>query len=156
MIRTFALVLSTCAVALAQTPCENLKSLSLPTVTITAAEAVAAGPYRPAPPPAAAAQKGAPKQAKGGGAPQQPTMLPAYCRVAATLTPSSDSDIKMELWLPAADWNGNFEAVGGGGWAGSISFTAMATALQERYATASTDTGHVGANADFALGHPEK
>jgi feruloyl esterase len=157
MIRAAALLL-TSAFALAQTPCENLKSLSLPTVTITVAEPVAAGPFRqPGATPAAGAQKGAAKQQAKGGAPQQqPTMLPAYCRVAATLAPSPDSDIKMELWLPSSDWNGKFEAVGGGGWAGNISFPAMATALQERYATASTDTGHVGGNADFALGHPEK
>jgi feruloyl esterase len=83
-------------------------------------------------------------------------MLPARCRIAATLTPSADSDIKMELWLPAEDWYGKFEAVGGGGWAGQISFAAMVTALQEHYATASTDTGHAGGNANFALGHPEK
>jgi len=160
MTRNLLLFTASAVTALAQTPCENLKSLSIPTVTITAAETVAAGPFRPTPavtPAAPAAQKGAPKQQAKGGAPQQqPIMLPAYCRVAATLAPSSDSDIKMELWLPASDWNGKFEAVGGGGWAGNVSFPAMATALQEHYATASTDTGHVGGNADFALGHPEK
>ena len=42
-------------------------------------------------------------------------MLPAHCRVAATLKPSSDSDIKMELWLPLENWNGTFEMVGNGG-----------------------------------------
>ena len=26
--------------------------------------------------------------------------LPAFCRVAVTLTPTSDSDIKVEVWLP--------------------------------------------------------
>src|SRR5690349_12554056 len=128
--RVLALALAVSAtVALAQTPCENLKSLSIPTLAITAAESVAAGPYRPVAPPAPVAQKGGPKQAKGNqakGGPA-PQMLPAYCRVAATLTPSPDSDIKMELWLPAVEgdgksaWNGKFEAVGGGGWAGSIS-----------------------------------
>ena len=44
--------------------------------------------------------------------------LPAFCRVAATLTPTSDSDIKVEVWLPASGWNGKFQAVGNGGWAG--------------------------------------
>src|SRR5262245_40200834 len=131
MIRNFALLLSGATIAaLAQTPCENLKSLKIADTVITAAEAVAAGPYR-APAPAGGAAAGAAKQGKqakqapggpgaGAGAAQQAaTMLPAYCRVAATLTPSGDSDIKMELWLPASDWNGKFEAVGGGGWAGS-------------------------------------
>jgi hypothetical protein len=26
--------------------------------------------------------------------------LPAFCRVAATLTPSTDSDIRIEVWMP--------------------------------------------------------
>jgi feruloyl esterase len=76
--------------------------------------------------------------------------------VAATLHPSSDSDIKMELWLPIENWNGRFEMVGNGGWAGIISFPQMASALRDGYATASTDTGHEGGNGMFALGHPEK
>jgi feruloyl esterase len=54
------------------------------------------------------------------------------------------------------NWNGKFEAVGGGGWAGVISYPAMSIALQEGYATASTDTGHKGGNALFAIDHPEK
>jgi feruloyl esterase len=82
--------------------------------------------------------------------------LPAFCRVTATLTPSSDSDIKTEIWLPAANWNGKFQAVGNGGWAGTIPYTAIAAALASGYAAAGTDTGHTGNNADFALGHPEK
>ena len=58
--------------------------------------------------------------------------------------------------MPAESWNGKFQFVGGGGWAGNISFPAMASAVQEGYATASTDTGHKGGNALFAIGHPEK
>ena len=46
--------------------------------------------------------------------------VPAFCRVAATLNPSSDSDIKIEVWMPATGWNGKFQAVGNGGWAGAI------------------------------------
>ncbi len=81
----------------------------------------------------------------------------AHCRVAATLKPSADSDIKMELWLPLGSvWNGKFLAIGGGGWVGAISYPGMATALQDGYATASTDTGHEGRSASFAAGHPEK
>src|SRR5207253_10201437 len=79
-----------------------------------------------------------------------------FCRVAATLTPSSDSDIKIEVWLPVSGWNGKLEAVGNGAWAGTISYPAMATALAAGYGTVSTDTGHVGGNANFMVGHPEK
>jgi feruloyl esterase len=138
---------------LAGTSCENLKSISLPDTTITAAELVPAGPYTPPAP-----GGGAPPQAGRGGVPpaSQPVMLPAHCRVAALLKPSPDSAIEMEAWLPAENWNGKFQAVGNGGWAGVISYAAMAAALQEGYATASTDTGHKGGNALFAIGHPEK
>jgi feruloyl esterase len=83
-------------------------------------------------------------------------MLPAYCRIAAILKPSSDSEIGIEVWLPSEKWNEKFQAVGNGGWAGSISFSAMASALQEGYATASTDTGHKVMNSSFGIGHPEK
>src|SRR5579872_2764628 len=147
--------------AFGQTPCENLKSLTLPHVTFKTVESVPAGPFQPPQGPAAAqaAAAGAPVGRGGapngrGGAP--PLMLPAYCRVAMVLAPSSDSHIEMELWLPASDWNGKFQAVGNGGWAGSITFTAMASALNEGYATASNDTGHTGQDPAFGLGHPEK
>ena len=80
----------------------------------------------------------------------------AFCRVAATLKPSSDSDIKIEVWLPASGWNGKFQAVGNGAFNGTIGYAAMAAALARGYATASTDTGHVGGGARWALGHPEK
>jgi feruloyl esterase len=83
-------------------------------------------------------------------------VLPARCRISAILKPSPDSEIEMEVWLPAENWNGKFQAVGNGGWAGVISYAAMASALQEGYATASTDTGHKGGNAAFAINHPDK
>src|SRR5206468_5894391 len=98
------------AIALAQTPCERLSTLAFPNTKITAAEARAAS-----------------------------ATLPAHCRVAALLTPTADSHIEIEVWLPAIDWNGKFQAVGNGGWAGSLSLDAMGAALREHYATASTD-----------------
>ena len=112
--------------------CERLTMMTLPNVTITTAQSVAAG-----------TMPGAPS-------------LPAFCRVAATLKPSSDSDIKMELWMPAENWNGKFQEVGNGAFNGSIAQAAMAAALRRGYATASTDTGHSGNTASFGLGPPEK
>src|SRR5687768_8949885 len=135
-----SLVVMAAAALLQQPACEPLKTLSLPGATITAVEFVATG--------AQAAGRGG----RGGAG----TELPAHCRVAVTLTPSSDSHIEMELWLPAENWNGKFLAVGNGGWAGTISFDAMATGLRRGYATASNDTGHKGGSASFAPGHPEK
>jgi feruloyl esterase len=81
---------------------------------------------------------------------------PAHCRVSVTLTPSSDSDIKMELWLPLSAWNGKFMVVGNGGWNGSVPLPAMAEPLRRGYAVAGTDTGHEGGRGTFAFGHPEK
>ena len=97
----------------------------------------------------------------GGGfmpSPVSPKSLPAFCRVAATLRPSKDSDIKIEVWLPAEGWNGKFQGVGNGAWVGAIIYPALMSALQKGYATAGTDTGHSGGPMDgsFALGHPEK
>jgi feruloyl esterase len=136
-LQNFALLLMAALPALAQLPCERLASLKLPGATITAADMVAAGAYKTQEPPNNILQ------------------VPAFCRVAATLRPTSDSSIEIEVWLPEV-WNGKYEAVGGGGWAGVISFPAMAAALSEGYATSSTDTGHRGGDAKFAPGHPEK
>jgi feruloyl esterase len=76
--------------------------------------------------------------------------------VQATIAPTSDSVIKVEVWMPASGWNGKFQGVGNGAWLGSITTNALATAIQRGYAAASTDTGHEGSSASFALGHPEK
>jgi tannase/feruloyl esterase len=153
----FLVVLVATSVAFAQTPCERLQSLKLPDTTITKVTTVAAGAFvnpAPTPPPQPDAIDPPPPPPPANPTPQ---MLPAYCRLLATLKPSPDSDIKIEVWLPlGAAWNGKYEAVGGGGWAGVISYPALANAVQEGYATSSTDTGHEGGNARFAVGHPEK
>jgi feruloyl esterase len=127
------------------TTCESIASLKLPNATITLAQPVGPGEF-------------APPGSTAGGPPPVVAFkdLPAFCRVAATLKPTSDSDIKIEVWLPASGWNHKFQAVGNGGWAGVISYPAMAEALHDGYATSSTDTGHVGATGSFVTGHPEK
>lgn len=130
--------------AAAAATCESLASLALPATTITLAQPVAAGAFIPPAPPDAR-----------GAAPRFDD-LPAFCRVAATLRPTSDSEIKIEVWMLASGWNGKFQAVGNGGWQGNIRHPALATALRRGYAAAGTDTGHTGNSASFALGHPEK
>jgi feruloyl esterase len=165
-----AIVLATATSAYAAT-CESLASLSLPNTTITMAQTVAPGAFTPPPSPSASASLAGAQQRGGGPTPARGrggnpyADLAGFCRVAATLKPSSDSDIKVEVWLPASaqgsgeagrGWNGKLQAVGNGGWAGVISYPAMASALRAGYATVSTDTGHTGNNGSFALGHPEK
>jgi feruloyl esterase len=131
-------VMATSALLQQQPSCEALKSVSLPNATITAATFVSAN-----------AQQPAGRGAQGGE-------LPAHCRVAVTLTPSPDSHIEMELWMPAENWNGKFLAVGNGAWAGTIQTNTIADGLRRGYATASNDTGHKGGSASFVVGHPEK
>jgi feruloyl esterase len=132
------LVLLALSATLASSPasCEALKSLTLPNTTIVAAEMKAAGPFvqagrgaAPAAPPAAEGRgRGGP--GGPGSAPPAPQIVPAHCRINAILRPSADSEIEMEAWLPD-NGNGKFQFVGGGGWAGIISFPAMVTAVQK-------------------------
>jgi len=136
-----ALVIASAARAAGAT-CESLASLALPQAAITSAQTVAPGGFVP--------------PAAGGRGANAFKALPSFCRVTATLTPTSDSDIKIEVWLPASGWNGKFQAVGNGGWAGVVSYAAMAEAIKRGYATTSTDTGHTTPGGAFALGHPEK
>jgi feruloyl esterase len=82
--------------------------------------------------------------------------LPAFCRLAGEIKPATDSDIKFELWMPVSGWNPKFMGVGNGGWAGEVAYNGMGEPLLAGYATASTDTGHAGNDATFALGHPDK
>jgi feruloyl esterase len=140
--------------------CESLSALSLPNTKITMAETVAPGAFT------------APARGRG----QQFTDLPAFCRVQATLTPTSDSDIKMELWMPssaqgsggqaptaqesggqASAWNGKFRGTGNGGLGGGagIGAGALANGLRGGYATAGHNTGHDG-DSSYAMSHPEK
>src|SRR5579863_1243766 len=74
------------------TTCASLRSLKLPETKITAAQSIPAGTY--------AAPDG-----------QVFTNMPAFCRVAATLAPTGDSDIGIEVWMPASTWSGKFEGV---------------------------------------------
>lgn len=159
---TAVFVVTAAAGPAAAATCEELTALKLPNTTITAVQVVPAGGFTPPAPPNANRGGGAGAAAGRGAAPAgNPAVavyqsLPSFCRVEATLTPSSDSDIKIEVWLPTAGWNGKFQGVGNGGWAGSISYPALAAAVSAGYAAASTDTGHRGNSAQFALGHPEK
>jgi feruloyl esterase len=123
--------------------CESLATLSLPDTTITKTEMVAPGAFT---------MPGLPPGQEAGF-----RRLPAFCRVAATVHPTSDSEIKMEVWMPAPEkWNGKFMGVGNGGWSGAVSWGGLAGSVNRGYATASTNTGHDGGDATFAPGHPEK
>jgi feruloyl esterase len=134
------LLVSIAATSAAAT-CASLASLALPETTITAAQLVPAGTYT----------------APDG---EVFTNLPAFCRVAATLTPTSDSDINIEVWMPLSNWDGNFLGTGNGGNGGVIVYATLAFLIPFNIAVANTDLGTSPATPNsggrFLTGHPEK
>ena len=104
------------------TPCTNLQSLQLPDTMITSATDNTTGVFTPP-----------------GSTPI--TGLPAFCRVTASLIPTSDSNIKIEVWLPETTWNGRFLGTGGGGFQGVITYGELASGIQNGFAATNSDLG---------------
>jgi Tannase and feruloyl esterase len=133
MLRKIAFALLLTAPAWADNNCDRIAKLSLAHTTITSAEAVTSGVFAP---------------------PSGPPLsgLPAFCRVAAALKPTADSDIRIEIWLPQSGWNGRLEGTGNGGFAGKISYGALANSVKLGYAVTNTDMGlATPANADASI-----
>ncbi|HYZ32384.1 MAG TPA: tannase/feruloyl esterase family alpha/beta hydrolase [Crenalkalicoccus sp.] len=129
--------------AAAARSCADLATLALPgNGSVTAAEEIPAGSYTPP-----------------GTSTAYPN-LPAFCRIAATLRPSPDSNIRVEVWMPmGAAWNGRLNGTGNGGYAGTISYSALATGTALGFATANTDQGtspSTGLDGTPLVGHPQK
>jgi hypothetical protein len=119
--------------AAAQDACSALSSLTFPNVTSTVATSVPANTFTYPP--------------LAPGLPPPPAVPVAFCRVQITVRPQ----INIEVWLPPLEnWNHRFEAVGGGGFAGTISYSDLSLAVTGntvtgQFASASTDTGHPAA-----------
>jgi feruloyl esterase len=64
--------------------------------------------------------------------------------------PPAGDVVNIDVWMPVDGWNGRFEGVGGGGYAGGFP-QALALPVSQGYAAASTDTGHPGGNGAFVL-----
>jgi feruloyl esterase len=161
------------------TPCERLASISLPNTTITRTEVVTAGAFTPPVNPATRGGGGSSALAgtlgpvpdvpgrvtantaglglgyNGGRGVPPFRELPAFCRVAATLKPSPDSNIKMEVWMPLTGWNGHFRGASPNGLGGVINYNAMGVGLTDGFAVAGTDTGHEGGDTAW-MQSPEK
>jgi feruloyl esterase len=127
------------------TPCTNLQSLQFQDTTVTSATDNTTGVF----------------VVPGSNPPTTITGLPAFCRVTATLTPSSDSSIKTEIWLPETTWNGRFLGTGGGGFQGVITYSELASGIQHGFAATNSDlgTGVSGCNplycgSDGNMGNP--
>jgi hypothetical protein len=122
--------------------CAELAKAALPDAEITSATPQPAGPFTLPP----------------EFGPATTVELPAFCRIQGVLRPTADSEIGLEVWLPAENWSGRFQGVGNGGFAGSIPLSGLASALRSGDAAAASDTGHRdgGTGARWALGHWEK
>ena len=145
---TLVAVLGAARRAVAQDACERLTAARIPNTTITLAQTVAAGTFN-----------GPPTPKSGGELALFYKNLPAFCRVVAEVKPTSDSDIKIEVWLPVSGWNGKLQGIGGGGFAGQIDIVQLATSIKAGYTATATDTGHTGSSpmdAGWAMGHPEE
>jgi len=120
--------------------CGGLKDLKLEHTTITLAQSVTSGVL----------------EIEGAGAPLHD--LPAFCRVAGVLRPTSDSEIRFEVWMPVQGWNARLLGSGNGGFAGEIWYDQFAGYLKRGFAVAGTDAGHQaeGTDASWAYGHREK
>ena len=123
--------------------CESLAKASVTNGRVLSAESVQAGAF-------------APPNTTNANATAVFKTVPAFCRVTLKLTPSSDSDIRVEIWLPQVGWNRKLQSSGNGGLGGEIPYPALAASVKAGYTAAGTDGGHVGGNADFVAGHPEK
>ena len=130
--------------AFAATACEDLAKFHAPSVTITQA----------------ASADSLTGISSGLG---QATLATPMCRVSGFLTPTRDSHIGFEVWLPPENaWNHKYEAVGNGGLSGALNYRAMLPGFNRGYATMTTDLGHTNTppnaveDATWALGHPEK
>jgi feruloyl esterase len=102
--------------------CASLAKATIPSVSVSTAEVVAAGTFQP---PTGAALND----------------MPEFCRVAGAIKNHPTSRIMFEVWMPTKTANSRFVQVGNGGFAGTIQYSAMAQRLREGYATASTDDG---------------
>jgi hypothetical protein len=144
-----AIALCACARVKAEaSPCDSLTKLQVGNTTITNARVVDSGAFQ------------MPRRASRTSVEffDSFNTLRAFCRVQATVIPTSDSHIDVEIWLPLTGWNGRYLGVGNGGFAGSIAYYRLGEAVNSGYASGSTDTGHRGSSRDsrWAIGHPEK
>ncbi len=97
------------------------------------------------------ASESAPWTSPNGGGGSADVTVP-FCRVAGSIKPTRNSDIRFELWLPVdATWNGNFAGTASGGSNGYISYRTVNQHLAMGYASVGHDNGHRREQTDFAL-----
>ena len=78
---------------------------------------------------------------------------PAHIQVELTCRPEPGSNIRVLVWLPAENWNGDLLCVGNGGAAGMLLPFMMVSPLRLGFAVANTDLG-TSAGPDCGIGNP--
>lgn len=145
LLASFVLIAS--VVAFGDESCDKVGELKIPHAKIIFAQTVEAGRF-----------VGPPASFTGRDQSAFYKSLPAFCRVVGIATPSTDSNIRLEVWMPVSGWNGKLLGIGNGGFAGLIDFMQLGVAVSHGYAATATDTGHEGTpiDAGWAVGHPER
>ncbi len=116
--------------------CASLLDMKLPHTKITAAVEMAAGSFVPSSGPTV-------------------TDLPAFCRLTATILPTTNSHINVELWMPT-EWNAKYLGTGNGGGGGAIRYNDLAIGLRRGFAVANTDLGTSPDGVTSVIGQMEK
>ena len=147
MLAVALFLLAGCANGVAQDSCEKLSQITISGARIIFAKTIDAGTFAGPPTEGGSRDLTAPYK-----------NVPAFCRVVVLATPTTDSSIRIEIWMPASGWNGKLQGIGNGGFAGMIDYMPLGVAVSKGYAATATDTGHSGSpiNASWAPGHPEK
>src|SRR6185503_16679882 len=98
-----------------------LAAMTMAGVVVKSAQQIPAGPFSP---------NGARGESAGG----RGSSTPGFCRVVLVAAPSADSQINIEVWMPAtSSWNGKLLGTDNGGFSGTIGYAAMASALTRGY-----------------------
>ena len=82
-----------------------------------------------------------------------------FCRVEGVARPSSDSEIRFEVWLPSTSdkWTGRMKIDGTGGYAGGVPYALLAQDIGDGFVTAGSNMGHDGGESPaWTVNHPEK
>lgn len=107
--------------------CERLSTISVQGASIAGAQVIASGSFTP----------------QGRGA-EPLANLPPFCRITASAHRQGDTDVAVEVWLPASGWNGELRPASSGFAGGAIAYGEMAELLRAGWATANTNRGHDG------------
>lgn len=122
--------------------CEAMAGTALPGARILSAARVEAGRFV--------------APASAGDLAQRTASMPAFCRIEIRSSPTPDSMIGIEVWLPLKNWNGRLLGTGTGGAGGAIGYgMGMIEGLKRGFAVANTDLG-TAPDVNQLMAHPDR